>query len=111
MATTFTSTNDGLFTCDGLSTSESTESLGSDNGGFLAGSIHVVDGGGTGFNSGTVTIQASLDGSNWFTGKDVTGTAMTLTADGYFEFCLAARYIRVTNDGSVSDVDVAIFLT
>ena len=78
---------------------------------MLAGAIHVIDGGGTGFNAGTVTIQATVDGTNWFTAKDVTGADMTLTADGYFEFSLAARAIRVLNDGSVSDVDVAIFLT
>jgi len=111
MATTYTHDGAGLFTCATLSTSQSTEALGSQNGGFLAGAIHVVAGGGTGFNAGTVTIQGSLDGTNWFTAKDVTGTDMTLTADGYFEFSLAARYIRVTNDASVSDVDVAVFLT
>lgn len=111
MATTFDHDGDGLFTLAGLSTSEDTEQLESKNGGFLAGAVHVIDGGGTGFNSGTVTVTASLDGTNWFTAKDVAGTDMTFTADAYFEFCLAARYIRVENDGSVSDVDVAVFLT
>jgi len=111
MATTFTPDGDGLYSLTGLTTSEATEGIESLNGGLLAGAIHVIDGGGTGFNSGTVTVQASVDGTNWFTAKDVTGTNMTLTANGYFEFSLAARKIRVLNDGSVSDVDVAIFLT
>lgn len=111
MATTFTSDGDGGFSLEALSTSEATEAIQSINGGLLAGALHVVDGGGTGFNSGTVTVQASVDGTNWFTAKDVTGTDMTLTADGYFEFSLAAKMIRVLNDGSVSDVDVAVFLT
>jgi len=113
MATTFTknSTIDGLFALTGLTTSENTEAITSKNGGFLAGCIAVKDGGGTGFNSGTVTVQASPNGSDWYTAKDVTGTAMTLTADGYFEFSLAAYAVRVLNDGSVSDVDVDVFLT
>lgn len=111
MATTFTADGDGLFTCDTLGSSQSTEALESLNGGLLAGCVHVVVGGGSGFNSGTVTIQASLDKTNWFTAKDVTGTDMTLTAAGYFEFSLGARAVRVTNDASVNDVDVAFFLT
>lgn len=111
MATTFTHDGNGLFSLEGLTTSESSEAIESRNGGHLAGAVHVIDGGGTGFNSGTATFEASLDGTNWFGSKDVCGTAITFTADAYFEFCLAARYVRVTNDASVSDVDVAIFLT
>lgn len=110
MATTIVSAGDGTHTVTGLSTSESSDALLASKAGFLIGAIHVVDGGGTGFNGGTATVQASLDGTNWFTAKSVAGTEMTFTADGYFEFSLAAKYLRVTNDGSVSDVDVLIVL-
>jgi len=110
MTTTLVSTGDGSHTVTGLATSEASDSLKAGDGGLLAGAVQVLDGGGTGFNGGTATCQASIDGTNWFTAKDVTGASMTFTADAYFEFSLAARYIRVLNDGTVSDVDVTFYL-
>ena len=104
MATAVTS-NEGLHTVTGLTTSEASDAIVT-RGGGLNGAVQVVDGGGTGFNSGTVTIQASLDGTNYFGLKDLQGSAITFTADGYAEFTSAARYFRALNDGSVSDVDV-----
>lgn len=110
MATTIVHDGNGLFENTGLTASESTDQIGSTNGGMLTGCVHVTNGGGTNFNSGTVTVQASLDGNNWFTAKDVGYNDMTLTAEGYYEFCLSAQFIRVTADGSIGDVDVSFFI-
>lgn len=99
-----------LYTAAALSANDTSEPVSSSNGGFLAGAVQVVAGGGSGFNGGTVTVQVSLDKVNWFTAKNVAGSDMTLTADGYFEFCLAAQHIRVLCDGSISDVDASFFL-
>lgn len=104
MATAVTSSA-GLHTITGLSTSEGSDVLES-RGGGVNGSVQVVAGGGTGFNGGTVTIQVSLDNSNWFTLQDLQGDDITFTAAGYAEFSSAGRYFRALNDGSVSDVDV-----
>lgn len=106
MTTTLVSDGTGGHTVTGLTASERTDSLPTSKGGLLAGAVHVIDGGGTGFNGGTATVQASLDGTNWFTAKDVGGTDMTLTADGYYEFSLAAKFVAVLADASISDVDV-----
>lgn len=95
----------GIHTITGLSTSEASDAIVS-RGGGVNGAVQVVDGGGTGFNSGTVTIQASLDGVTYFTLKDLQGTAITFIANGYAEFSSGGRYFRALNDGSVSDVDV-----
>lgn len=46
------------------------------------------------FNTGTVTIQGSLDGTNYFTLMDMQGTAISKTAaalEGIIEF---VRYIK-----------------
>lgn len=109
MATTI-STSGNRHTITGLSTSQSSDKLPIPSIGGAIGCVSVVSGGGTGFNSGTVTIQASIDGTNWFGLKDLSGTAITFTAAGYAEFSTAALYIRATNDGSVSDVDVDFVL-
>lgn len=104
MATAVTSVA-GLHTTTGLTASENSDSI-ETRGGGLNGAVQVLDGGGSGFNSGTVTIQASLDGTNWYTVKDLQGTAITFAADGAAEFTSAARYFRASADGSISDVDV-----
>ena len=110
MTTTVVSDGLGFHSVTGLTTSEASDALKAGKDGMLVGCVQALDGGGTGFNAGTVTIQASLDGTNWHAAKDVTGTAITFTADGYAEFSLAARYIRALNDGTVSDVDIGFIL-
>lgn len=107
---TFTRPDDLLYTVEAMGASDTAGPIRSRNGGFLAGAVQIVAGGGTGFNSGTVTVQASVDGTTWFPAKDVTGANMTFTADAYYEFSLAATYLRVSTDGSISDVDVALRL-
>ena len=70
------------------------------------GAVQVLDGGGSGFNGGTVTIQKSIDGVNWVVLQDLQGTDITFTATGIGEFTTSCRWLRALNDASVSDVDV-----
>jgi len=96
----------GLYSYIGLSASDTGEPL------FLGGGwgvfmcVTAASGGGSGFNSGTLTIQVSNDGTNWATLKDIHGTDVTFTATGTFELSTAAKYIRASCDASISDVDV-----
>lgn len=73
----------------------------------LAGSVQVS---GT-FGSSTVTLGASNDDSTFATMKDTNGTAISLTAAGYFEFSTAAGYIKPASSGGTADnVDVVVIL-
>ena len=61
------------------------------------------------FNSGSVTMQHSNDGTNWFTAKDLQGNDISLTADGIAEFSLSSAYIRpAISGGGTDDVDVIV---
>ena len=64
------------------------------------------------FANGTVmTLQVSNDNTNWATLKDLTGTAIELSAAGLVDFTTAARYIRPSvASGSSDDVDVTVVL-
>lgn len=56
---------------------------------------------------GTVTVQGSIDGANWFTlTTGPGGDPVTFTAAGYAEIATAARYVRILAGSGVSDVDV-----
>ena len=109
MTTTITSA-DHVHSIIGLTASEASDSLKLSTASSALGCVSVIDGGGSGFNGGTVTIQVSLDGTSWFTLTDVGGVNITFTADGYAEFSTAAYYIRASADASVSDVDVSFVL-
>lgn len=65
--------------------------------------------GGT-FNGGTLSLQGSIDGSNYATLKDFLGNTITATAVTTFEFETLTPFIQVANNGSGSseDVDVAV---
>ena len=65
--------------------------------------------GGT-FNGGTLSLQGSIDGTNYATLKDFLGNTITATAATTFEFETLAPFIQVANNGSGSseDVDVAV---
>ena len=108
MATGHTTLN-GVVTYTGLVTSEAGEAIQLSRLGGLMGCVQALDGGGTGFNAGVLTIQHSNDGVNWTTMSDTAGTAITFT-DGdegeIKEFSTAARFARPLNDGTVGDVDV-----
>lgn len=80
--------------------------------------VFAVDGGGNGFGSGTVTIQASPDGGTTkVTLKDVGGTTVSITADDVYNIRLgyAGKLgeeidIYATMSGSTSPtVDIVAF--
>lgn len=67
---------------------------------------------GTWGTGGTVVIQGSLDGTTYATLTDVTGNALSFTANGLKAVSEAVRYIRpkVTGGDGTTDVDVYIFM-
>lgn len=68
--------------------------------------------GGT-FNSGTYTLQGSIDGVNYATLKDRNDNLLSATSATVFEFETLAPFIQVGNNGSGSseDVDVSILFS
>ena len=60
----------------------------------------------TGTFGAAVTMQGSVDGTNWATLKTVDGSDAELTAAGLLEIATGARYIRPSAASGVSDVDV-----
>ena len=58
--------------------------------------------GGT-FGAATVKLQVSNDGTTYFDMKDVSGTAISATAAGLFEFQTAAVYLRPAISGGTGD--------
>jgi hypothetical protein len=90
----------------GLTANDNGDAVKLGDGWGLVSCIQVFSGGGTGFNSGTVTIQVSNDGTNWATAKDIHGNDCTATAGALFELSVSAGYIRPSMDASISDVDV-----
>lgn len=96
----------GLYSYIGLSASDTGEPIWLGGGWGVFINVSAASGGGTGFNSGTLTIQVSNDNTNWSTLKDIHGTDVTFTATGSYELSTAAKYIRPSCDASISDVDV-----
>lgn len=94
------------FTYTTLSASDTGQPIFMDAGVGLLLNIQTLDGGGSGYNTGTLTIQVSNDGTNWNTIKDVHGTDATFTANGVAEISTGAQLIRPSADASISDVDV-----
>lgn len=63
------------------------------------------------FGGATVKPQVSVDGTTFFDMKDISGTAMTGTAAGLFDFATSANYIKPASSGGTADnVDVVIVL-
>lgn len=63
------------------------------------------------FGSATITLTASNDDSAFASMKDVNGTAISLTAAGYFEFSTAAGYIKPASSGGTADnVTITVIL-
>ena len=63
------------------------------------------------FGGATVTLEASNDGSTWFELTDTSLSAISATADAYFDGGSAARYFRPAISGGTSDdVDVVMSL-
>lgn len=105
MATTIT-TSGNLHTITGLTANENSDPLPCQKLGGILGTAHAVGS----FGGGTVSIQVSLDGTNWFSLKDPFGDLADLTSDSYVEISTAANWIRASAGASVSSVDVAIVL-
>lgn len=64
----------------------------------------------TGTFGGTVYLEGSNDGTNFYSLRDVRGNLIELTAAGLVELSTGARYIRARSGAGVSDVDVKVTL-
>ena len=63
------------------------------------------------FQSSTVALQVSNDGTNWFAIKDLSGTTVSATASAMFEITTSAAYIKpIISGGSTEDVNVILVL-
>jgi hypothetical protein len=63
----------------------------------------------TGTFGGTLTMQGTIDGANWFTLiASPGGDPVTFTAAGYAEIATAVHAIRPSAGSGVSDVDVFV---
>jgi len=63
------------------------------------------------WGSATVVLQQSNDGTTWFTADDFEGTAVSATANAFFQLSLSARYLRPsTSGGTGSDVDIVLVM-
>lgn len=102
----YTNVANQVFSLATISASDSSQPIFMDGGAGLLLNVSAVVGGGTGFNSGTLTVQVSNNNSDWGTLKDVHGTDAAFTAAGVFELSTGAQYIRVLADASINDVDV-----
>jgi hypothetical protein len=55
------------------------------------------------FGAATVKLQVSNDGTTYFDMKDISGTVISATAAGHFEFETAAAYLRPAISGGTAD--------
>lgn len=63
------------------------------------------------FDSNTLTMQGSNDGTNWFTLTDNNGSSIAFAAAGGAYIAQAPRYIRPSlGSGASSDIDVIVHL-
>lgn len=58
------------------------------------------------FDSATLLLQGSNDGTNWFGLNDPAGTAISLTADGMEQVLEAPRYLRPSHSGGLGSEDI-----
>ncbi len=71
----------------------------------MAGSVQVT---GT-FDSATVTLTGSNDGTNYVTLKDSTGAAISMTVAGLVNFSASCAYIKPgISGGGTDDIDVTV---
>ncbi|MDH3731399.1 MAG: hypothetical protein OES13_09820 [Acidimicrobiia bacterium] len=64
------------------------------------------------FNGGTLTLEHSMDNTNWTSAIDTGGDAIAVTAVGSVWVGTNARYWRIANDnaGTTEDVDVYLIV-
>jgi len=98
--------NLGIHLGAGLTANETSDAIGGNGAVALSGVVACTDGGGSGFNGGTVAIQGSIDKVNWFTLKDVQGNDITFSDDGAAEFASGFLFFRASADASISNVDL-----
>jgi len=95
----------GAFQWETVTGSDTGEPLALPKGGAQL-AVHV-----TGTFGGTLTMQGTIDGTNWFTLKDGPGGSdVTFTAAGYAEITTAVKQVRPSAGASISDVDVKVSL-
>ena len=104
MTTTITS-NGNLHVITGLATSETSDALPVNKLGGVVGAVAIDS-----LSGGTVTIQVSLDNTNWYTLKDPFGTEMAFTSDQYAEINTAGAWLRASANSSVTSVNVSFIL-
>lgn len=63
----------------------------------------------TGTFGANVTLQGSLDGTNWFQMSDTGGAPLALSAAALREFSTAVRYIRPSAASGVTSVTVLVY--
>ena len=64
----------------------------------------------TGTFGGTVTLEGSNDGTNWFTLSAVDGSDIALSGAGLVDFSTACQYIRPNAGTGVGAVDVILMV-
>lgn len=73
----------------------------------VAGSVQF---GGT-FGGATIKLQVSNDNTTYFDMKDLSGSVISATAAGFFEFTTAGVYLRpVVTGGAANAIDVIVTL-
>jgi hypothetical protein len=61
------------------------------------------------FGGATAKVQLSNDGTNWVDAKDLSGTAIAITAAGGAEFSTAAVYVRpLVTGGSGTSLTISL---
>jgi hypothetical protein len=65
----------------------------------------------TGTFGGTVSLQGTVNGTDWFTLVDIQGNPAEFTAAGIAEISTAARAVRPSAGSGVSDVDVFLAIS
>ena len=103
-----TNVANSVYTYLTVSESDTTDPIFMDSGIGLLMTVQTFGGGGSGYDSGTITVQVSNDNTNWATLKDVHGTDGAFAAAGIFEMSTGAQYIRLSADSDIDDVDVII---
>jgi len=62
------------------------------------------------FDTATLVLQGSNDGSTWAGLSDEFDTAISLTAAGWYEIRTAARFIRPSTSGGGGSQDIDVIL-
>jgi hypothetical protein len=92
----------GLFTLAAGETSQEIQVNGSRG---LCSSIQVE-----GTLNSSITVQVSNNLTNWYTAKDLTGTAMVLLVASFTEFATGALYIRLVAGAGTGSATVTLVM-